>query len=234
MRSYTPLMEALNCSSITELMEKWKFRPYKKSIVLFLSLCFPFICMADYCFKTFEDDKETAKAIFVGKVVKIEQEQFWYYGLPKSVFTIEVKESFKGLRKGVGYLSLIGPVNGCCNINFQLDSTFLVFAYSDSEDSKMFWTNDCSNTGLLSEQKDLIQKLGVPLTHEISQRQRDYFNYEDLKLDSLENSISELDIQLAALQESNKGLNQHRTILIISLCLLAVFTAISIAVKRKF
>jgi hypothetical protein len=170
--------------------------------IILLSLCLPSLAKADICFKTFEEDTIVAAAIFVGKVVKIEESQFWHRG-PKTIFTFEIKESFKGLWRGLDYISIIGPIHGCCNEHFINDSTFLVFAYGDGESSTLLWTNDCSNTGLLSKQMDIYQKLGNGVKHVANTEFLEYINKPEIKRDSLLHTIDSLNSQINDFQKES-------------------------------
>ncbi len=96
------------------------------------------ISKADICIKTFEQDSATAKAIFVGKVVKIDGGYWHQEGYYKLIFTFQILESFRGVNPRAGYVSAIGPIGGCCNIHYERDSTYLVFAYSDSHSSTIY------------------------------------------------------------------------------------------------
>ncbi len=202
---------------------------FYRVIILMIILTLPFTSKAEICFKSFEEDTTVSKAIFVGKVIKIEEGKYWYRGRPKTIFTFEVLESFKGLQKGIGHLSLIGAINGCCNENFIVDSTFLVFAYSDCENSSILWTNDCSNTGLLSKQIVNYQKLGNAIQHV---RTNDEFNSEQSQIDSLYKRIENLEISLKKSQASNGNLNVQRIVLSIAIGVLFIITA-AMAAKRK-
>mgnify|MGYP000569029389 CR=1 FL=1 len=170
-----------------------------------LLICLPVLVKAEICFKSFEEDTTIAQAIFVGKVVKIQRGQFWhkgtykYQGEPKDVFTFKVVKSFKGLRPIVQYLSVIGPINGCCNEHFIKDSTFLVFAYGECAETELLWTNDCSNTGLLSDQMDLYRKLGTGVKHVV----KDQLLETEVKRDSLLHTIDNLNSKIGTLKKEN-------------------------------
>jgi hypothetical protein len=206
---------------------------YIKFIILTVVLTLPILCKADFCFKSFEEDTTVSKAIFVGKVVKIENGKYWYRGLPKTIFTFEVIESFKGLRKRVSYLSLIGPINGCCNEHFAIDSTFLVFAYGDCDDARILWTNDCSNTGLLSQEIDHYKKLGTPIKHEKYDDEYIHYNREQSQIDSLNKRIESLELSFEASLASESNLTTQRNILAILLGLLFLILAVFIKRNKK-
>jgi hypothetical protein len=119
-------------------------------------------CICQY---SFAEATTNAKAIFIGKVIGIDKDRYWLQGKPKSVFTFQVFESFKGLNKHVGIISVIAPIGDCEIGNFRKDSIYLMVAYSDCNDCEILWTNDCANSGLLSKKRDLIKKLGTSTKH---------------------------------------------------------------------
>lgn len=196
-------------------------------------MALPILCKADFCFKSFEEDTAASKAIFVGKVVKIEIGKYWFRGLPKTIFTFEITESFKGLQKRVSYISLIGPINGCCNERFEIDSTFLVFAYGDCKDARILWTNDCSNTGLLSQQIENYKKLRDPIKHERFDDEFIYYNKEQSKIDSLLHRIESLELLFEASSSSKSNLITQRNIFAILLALLFLIMAVLIQRNKK-
>ena len=202
--------------------------------ILILAICFLFshLSKSDTCFKSFETDTAQAQAIFVGKVVKMENGLYWYRGDHTTVFTFEVIESFKGLRQDVGYISLVGPINGCCNEHFEKDSVFLVFGYNECKDTKFLWTNDCSNTGLLSKQKINYHRLGIPLKHTVTPEDSEYFKQHDPNADSLVGLInkSELDIVLNR-QQINRSEKQRLIFLSIIVVLIVILGAIKLRKK---
>jgi len=164
-----------------------------KIIVLFLVIVIPKISKADICIKTFEQDSATAKAIFVGKVVKIDG-GYWHLGHEKLIFTFQVLESFRGINSRTGYVSAIGPIGGCCNVHYKRDSTYLVFAYSnsDSRNTELLWTNDCTNTELLSKSKVIYNRLGIPKKHKAKTKLLKYINEDEIRTDSMLNEINKL------------------------------------------
>ena len=194
----------------------------KGGIALLLIIFLPILSRADMCFRSFEEDTTVAKAIFVGKVVKIERGQYWHQGFPKVIFTFEVIESFKGLRQRTGYISLIGPIDGCCNVHFEKDSTFLVFAYGDCENSRILWTNDCSTTGLLSIEKANYHKLGNSIKHSANSEDLEYMNVYDTKTDSLLRGIGKLNGRIESIQEEKRSLKKYLIALGVFACLLGV------------
>lgn len=200
-----------------------------KFLFIILFICTPILSKADFCFKPFEKDTAIAKAIFVGKVVKIEKGQFWQYASPKTIFTFNVIESFKGLEKWVGYISLIGPIGGCCNEHFVLDSTFLVFAYGDgnSDYSRVLWTNDCSSTGIMGN--DIVQKhykqLGSPLKHTPFPDEKLYKSPNELRIDTLLTNLSQFKNRINTIEKDKNNLNTYLYILgivILALCILTI------------
>ncbi len=199
----------------------------KYLLVLYLGL--PSFAKADICFRTFEEDTTIAQAIFVGKVVKIEESQFWHNG-PKTIFTFEITESFKGLWKGLSYVSIIGPIHGCCNEHFVMDSTFLVFAYGDGQKSTLLWTNDCSNTGLLSEQKVLYQKLGIGIKHKSDPDLLKLLNDPGATQDSLLQIIEDLNLRNAVIMKDKDRL---RSITIVLILVSAALLTLMIFRKKK-
>ncbi len=116
---------------------------------------------AEFCFKSFETDTTVARAIFIGQVVEINRDAIYYRQEKKDIFTFKVSKYYKGLSIYDEYISVIGPVDGCCNEHFILNFTYLVFTYGDGNQEKFHWTNDCSNTGPLSVSHHLIKQLGV-------------------------------------------------------------------------
>jgi hypothetical protein len=119
-------------------------------------------CICQY---SFEEDTTNAKAIFIGKVIGIDKNRFWLNGNPKSIFTFQVSESYKGFSNYHGFVSVIAPIGGCEEGYFRKDSIYLVFAYSDCKQTELLWTNNCSNSGLLTESLEHIKKLGTSLKH---------------------------------------------------------------------
>ncbi len=182
---------------------------YRRLLILVLFTCLPILARADFCFTPFEMDTAEANEIFVGKVVKIERGAFWYGRRPKTIFTFEVMELFKGDGPRGGYKSIIGPIHGCCNEHFKMDSTFLVFAYGDCENSSLLWTNDCSNTGLLSEEQEIYHKLGDAIKYNPIKEDVDYMNSNAHEIDSLQMNIEKLNLHIAAIQEDKSNLNNY-------------------------
>lgn len=206
---------------------------FSRLFIQVIILVLPNISRADFCFKSFEEDTTVAKAIFVGKVVKMEKGQFWHRGLPTTIFTFEVLESFKGLKQRVSHLSLIGPINGCCNEHFELDSIFLVFAYGECDDSRILWTNDCSNTGLLSQEIDNYKKLGTPIEHEKYDDEFIHYNREQYQIDSLNKRIESLELSFEVSLVSERNLITQRNILAILLGLLFFIMVVFIKRNKK-
>lgn len=118
---------------------------------------------ADICIRTFENDTLIAKAIFTGKVVDKIESKFWHNSNPASITTFEIIESYKGLFPNISYLTVLGPLFVCCNKEYQLDSTYLIFAYSQDNTQFVYYTLECSQTGLLSGNKHLISRLPPPI-----------------------------------------------------------------------
>jgi hypothetical protein len=116
---------------------------------------------ADMCFSSFERDTARCEAIFVGKVVDVVYNKFFHFGQGKTIFTFEVNESYKGLSLYDRYISVIGPIGGCCNHSFIKDSVYLVFAYGNG----ILYTNDCSSSGLLSKRSGHLGHLGKSIIH---------------------------------------------------------------------
>ncbi len=167
-----------------------------KTLIFLLISVLPLTAKADFCFRSFENDTAVAKAIFVGKVVQIESDQFWNNGRLCDIFTFEIIQSFKGINQWVGYISLIGPIHGCCNEHFVQDSTFLVFAYGDCDNTSLLWTNDCSNTGLLSKEKENYEKLGKSIYHRKDPDLAKFLNTDHLKINVLQNKIKHLNLNI--------------------------------------
>ncbi len=169
--------------------------------------------LADVCFTTFEKDSTNAKVIFIGKVIEVKYGAYWVNGYPTSIYTFEVSESFKGLSKWRNVISIMSPVNGCCSPHFKMDSTFLVFGFSDGEYPNFYWTNDCSLTGLLSEPEtqEYISRLGTALKPEptsddlelFNERKEWFLEQELKKTDSLNQLHTNFQNSVASAQQTN-------------------------------
>lgn len=160
----------------------------RKSLLNFFVTCLLLLsrpCFADLCFKTFEQDTTDASAIFVGKVIHIEQNSFFADGRSRSIVTFELIESFKGVRTWESYLSLITPFPGQYGNNYPIDSTFLVFAYASDKIFSPIWTNECSLTDLISESKVNYERLGNPRKHHPDKMLLLHFRNHSIRKDSV-------------------------------------------------
>ncbi|WP_224996938.1 hypothetical protein [Cesiribacter sp. SM1] len=158
-------------------------------LLILLLITIPRLCvLAETCFTTFKGDSARADIIFVGKLYKISEDEFWHRGNAQTVFNFEVHESFKGLKTYQKYVSIIGPGYNCCNVHFIQDSVYLVFAYGDGKNSSTYYTSDCSLTGLLSESNEYYERLGesiIPTANAVDQEllnRRDKTNERNQKL----------------------------------------------------
>lgn len=169
--------------------------------------------LADVCYTTFEKDTANAEVIFVGKVIEVKYGAYWVSGYPTSIYTFEVFESFKGISKWRNVMSIMSPIDGCCSPHFAMDSTFLVFGFSGGEYPNIYWTNDCSLTGLFSEAEtqECISRLGAPLKPEPTSDDLELFNerkswlleQEHKKTDSLNQFHANLQLIIANEQRKN-------------------------------
>lgn len=161
---------------------------------------------AETCIRTFEIDTTYANAIFVGKIVDKIEKKFWFNQIPASIYTFEIIESYKGLESYIGYLSLLDAYMQYSNTQFTIDSTYLIFAYSNCGKSHLLYTQSCSHTGLLSEKKNLLSKLNPPKKHIIRNYSQNYFKNDQLLIDSLINKNTVLNTQLKEASTMNKKL----------------------------
>lgn len=192
--------------------------------VLLLALVFSgSIASADICFKTFEQDTTEADIIFIGRVIEIDEDAFWHRGDPLEIFTFEIQESFKGISKYREVISILGPAYGCCNVSFMQDSTYLVFAYADGLNSRTYWTNDCSLSGLLSETHEYYQKLGEPLVPDGNGWSKNYFR----KKEAIEDSVSQVHISLLNNYTTEQKKASYLMYTVIGLCLIIFLLLIS-------
>jgi hypothetical protein len=192
------------------------------TIILFFLFLISVPVKADLCFRSFEKDTSLANIIFVGKLYKISEDPFWHRGDPLTVFNFEIYESFKGLYKSRKFISIIGPAYGCCNVKFKADSTYLVFAYEDGKNSRTYWTNDCSNTQLLSESEENYKRLGVPLIHPPHSWSELYVKQLLAEEDSVKQSILLIKSQNNVYEEQNKVLKYILVILVLIVVVLTV------------
>ena len=117
------------------------------------------------CFRTFEEDTSISNIIFIGQVDTNYEDHFIHDGYPRKMTNFFVLESFKGLRKEINYISILGMRSGG---KYRKDSLYIVFAQdlSNCENkSYVFFADDCSYTGLLSRNKELLNKLGKSKKH---------------------------------------------------------------------
>lgn len=196
--------------------------------ILLIACCLlslTFQVKADVCFPSFEKDTSQAEVIFVGKVLSINQDSYWTRGTsPIKTYTFQVSESFKGLDDSEELITVFGAIRGCCDVNFISDSTYLVFAYENG--TNVFWTNDCSVSGLLSETQQPYTLLGNPTIHSNLE------SWDELKLkhqtekDSLRSTLWQTQVQLKQQQK------ERNIFLIIGIGLLIL--VISLLVSRVF
>ena len=202
---------------------------FKIYLILTFTILSPIVLKADFCFKSFEKDTAEAQAIFVGKLIQVSPNTYWYNNKCKSIFTFELTESFKGINSYVELVSILSPLHGCCNERFIKDSTYLVFAYSNCENSNIYWSNDCSNTGLLSQEISNYNQLKNKTLHKLSGRKKEFVNKSSLNIDSLKLKSSQLSIKLQRVDEINSELTRQIFILsafVILFILLLIFTQI--------
>lgn len=195
----------------------------KSSFVFLIIVLTSFIARADLCLTTFEQDSSQADIIFVGKVINIDEGAFWHRGDPLEIFTFEIKESFKGLYKSREIVSILGPAYGCCNVHFKTDSTYLVFAYADGENSRTYWTNDCSLSGLLAETQEYYQKLGEPLVPDGNGWSKNYFRKKKV----IEDSVSQAQVKLLNNYATEQKKASYLMYTVIGLCLVIFLLLIS-------
>lgn len=180
---------------------------------------------ADVCFPSFENDTSQAEVIFVGKVLSINKDSYWTRGTnPLKTYTFQVSESFKGLDDSQQLITVFGTIRGCCDVNFITDSTYLVFAYEIG--TNVFWTNDCSVSGLLSETQQFYSLLGDPTIHSNLE------SWDELKL----KHQAEIDSLKSTLRQTQAKLNQQKQErdLFLVLCIGSLFVAISLLASKVF
>ena len=110
------------------------------------------------------------------------------------------------------------------------DSTFLVFAYSDSPNSRIYWTNDCSLTNLLSSRKSFYNRLGKPLKHIHNQKFHICISKEEALIDSISQELNSTQQQFKSIQAKNKS---SKTYLIILSILLIISSSILLGYIHK-
>ncbi len=147
----------------------------KQLLTLFLAIV-SFIAKADFCWTELEDDIEYADIIFVGKV-DVSYKNFWINGQSIVHTNFIVQKLYKGGDSSIyyPYISILGSLTSS-QIGFRKDSTYLVFGrlvspfespYKKELPKRyynIYWTTDCSNTRLLSESSEALNKLGEPRT----------------------------------------------------------------------
>lgn len=198
----------------------------------FLLIIFPKNIYAETCISIFEVDTAMANSIFVGKLVDKMDNKFWFNRSPSSIYTFEIFESYKGLASYMSFISLLDLDMNYSNNKFKIDSTYLIFAYSNCGKSHLLYTRSCSMTGLLSENKNLLARLKPPLIHSKRNLPKNYFNKDQLQIDSLTNSNKLLNTQLNKISTTNKKLENSLLIC----CLIILITgawSIKIYLKGK-
>ncbi len=195
--------------------------------VILVLLIFSNEAKADMCFPTLARDTVAAKAIFVGKFVEIVPETYWLRGEAKTIFTFEVYESFKGLHEYTSYISAVGPMGGCCNHDFKLDSVYAVFAYANSAKSDFLYTNNCSCAGLLSERQALYSLLNIPQKHKKDDYTIQFLKKRKRPIDLLAGENTALKRTVASLENERNTLKYS----VIGLSFLVLFLIILLVIK---
>lgn len=170
---------------------------------------------ADTCFSNFERDTIRCEAIFVGKVVDVVNNKFFHFGEHKKIFTFELYESYKGMNPYASYVSVIGPIGGCCNHSFIKDSVYLVFAYGND----ILYTNDYSSSGLLSNRLGYQRRLGNSIIHKENLWQREKILREEIITDSVKVVNSKLKEELQILNNKSKTQIRIQSVLVIVIIL---------------
>lgn len=186
----------------------------------FLLIILPKNIYAETCIAIFEVDTAKANSIFVGKLVDKVDNKFWFFSNPSPIYTFEIFESYKGLASYMSYISLLDLDMNYSNNKFKINSTYLIFAYSNCGKSHLLYTSSCSLTGLLSENKNLLPRLKPPIIHSKRNLPKNYFNKDQLQIDSLTNSNKLLNTQLNKISTTNKKLENSLLIC----CLIILIT----------
>lgn len=205
------------------------------SIILFTFL-FNHFAIAETCFTTFEKDSAEADAIFVGKLIDINYGAYWLGDRPVSIYTFEIVESFKGISKYQNITSIMSPVYGCCSPHFKLDSTFLVFAFSFSDNSRIYWTHDCTLTGLLTETKEFYNRLCESIQPTVGGKDLELFQEHKTRLMTEEQKkMDSINLINSNLQSDLANERQKNNYLTIGLIVLGLLTALIffLKVRRK-
>lgn len=177
-----------------------------KLVIIITLFQFETLLKADTCVSSFEKDSANSKAIFIGKVVDVTNDKLMVDQDFKTIFTFEILGSYRGLHIRGNYVSIIGPIDGCCNHHFVKDSVYLIFAYENVGIQGMLYNNDCSSSGLLSEKGDDIKRLGKPLKHYKNRLQMNIIYTEQIHEDSVKNTVNNLNKKLETLKKENRNL----------------------------
>ncbi|MEQ9310673.1 MAG: hypothetical protein RLN90_14550 [Balneolaceae bacterium] len=206
----------------------------KKALLISLTFLICHFVFADICFTTFEKDSANADVIFVGKLIDSEHRVFWVNGSPAGIYTFEVIESFKGLSKYTTITSIVSPIHGCCSPHFKMDSTFLVFAFSFGEDSKAYWTNDCTLTELLSESEEYYKRLGESIRPTGKVRDLERFEkIQDWRFEDDRLKTDSINLLHSTLQSSLSKERKKNTYLIAGIILLALLISVLVITKAR-
>lgn len=98
---------------------------------------------------------DKAKALFVGKVLSVESSPGVYY----RKVTLEIQSVWKGPHEEQ-LVILTGSGGGDCGYNFEVDGTYLVYAYQYNKSD--LGTNICQRTKLVSRASADLENLGEP------------------------------------------------------------------------
>lgn len=201
-----------------------------RSFWILILLSFPAFAKADICFPTIQDTVNV-DVIFTGKLVSVSEQVFWNpsarLGFDK-VLTFQISESFKGLDSNKAMISIFGPGRGCCLFPLTLDSTYLITAWAYDSEMGIYWTNDCSLSGKLSERMELYELLENPKRHKLS-------NYEISMLDDIKSFPDSLIMvtnhQNEQIQQLESKKSMHSWLAIFSGLLAACFLILLIRAK---
>lgn len=180
---------------------------FKIISLIILNVFIFYNAQAEFCFKSFEQDTAEAKAIFIGEIVEINKNALLYRQEQKHILTFKVITNFKGLANYDIYVSIISPIDGCCNNHFTVGSNYLVFAYGNED--QFLWTNDCSNTGPVKTKKEFITKLYTNFPHNNPSTEFS-FQHESSYSQLIKHKNQEIDKLYSVLQSKNNSIQTYK------------------------
>lgn len=95
--------------------------------------------LACVCFQsTLEADFQNSPTAFLGKVIR-------FVPVEKgSAVRVKVLESWKGPKPGTEVIVATPPSDGMCGVNFETDSSFVIFAWPRTQKRRWPWEEDRS------------------------------------------------------------------------------------------